>query len=82
MAIGGPFDCYPPGSVASCCLPGGPCHNAGLADVQHRCEPPPERVWLVFSDGGGQIRKWSREPFEGATEYAARSANPMAANRG
>jgi hypothetical protein len=25
--------------VAACCLPGGACHDAGLADAQHMVEP-------------------------------------------
>ena len=29
----------------------------------------PETIWVAFTDGGGNIRRWSRNPFEGANEY-------------
>ena len=31
-----------PGPVAPCCLPGGACYEAGLADVQHEAPPAPK----------------------------------------
>jgi hypothetical protein len=55
--------------IASCCRPGGPCFEAGLAWAEHRAEPPPDRIFITFSESGENIRKWSREPFDGALAF-------------
>lgn len=36
--------------TARCCLPGGACYEAGLADVQHKVEPLVARIAQALSD--------------------------------
>lgn len=61
--------------LASCCKPGGPCFEAGLADIAHTVDPPPATIYVLFTDGGN-IRKWSALPFDGAIEFIQASAKP------
>jgi hypothetical protein len=58
------------GRLASCCKPGGPCYEAGLSWAQHQRTPEPDVIYLSFADGGN-IRKWSREPFPDGREFRA-----------
>ena len=54
--------------IAGCCKPGGACYEAGLSDIGHTVEPPPSTIYILFTDGGN-LRKWSADPFGGAIEF-------------
>lgn len=45
---------------------------------QLRAAKVPDLIYVRFSDDGENIRKWAREPFDGATAYAnAGSGAPL-----